>query len=121
MIGYALALLAAACVHEFIWQLAPAGLGIQGNIRAVTQWPLICAALLFVHVLAHHRFVSAVCAAVAVMSSTTAGCSAYWLISRFVVLRGQDQCSAQWSVPMLLISAVAALAVFWRWDDGKRR
>ena len=105
-------------MNEFIWQAAP--VGQQGAVRYVTQWPLICALLLGVHLAFRNRFLSAVCIAVAVMSSTTAGCSAYWLVTKFVLQPGQEQCSKQWGVPMLLVSAVAALAVFWRWDYGKR-
>lgn len=100
--------------------LLPAGLGLQGNWRAVTQWPLILAALYGVHALAGHRFVSAVCAAVAVMSSTTAGCSAWWFFARWEIVPGIEQCSRHSAVPLMGLSAVAALAVFWRWpDDGR--
>ena len=116
--NYALALLVAAGLNEFAWQFAPAG--VQGAIRYVTQWPLICVALLGLHLAFRDRFLSAVCVAVAVMSSTTAGCGAYWLATRFVLQAGEEQCSKEWGVPMLLVSAVAALAVFWRWDYGKR-
>ena len=116
--NYAVGLLAAAAVNEFAWQWAPAG--EQGAVRYVTQWPLVCALLLGIHLAFRSRFLSAVCAAVAVMSSTTAGCSVYWLATKFVLLPGEEQCSKQWGVPMLLVSAVAALAVFWRWDYGKR-
>ena len=115
--AYALAVLAAASVHEFSWQLAAAG--EQGAVRYVTGWPLVCVLLLGVHLAMRDRFVSAVCAAVAVMTSTTAGCSAWWLATRFVLQPGEEQCSKTWGVPMLLVSAVAALAVFWRWN-GKR-
>jgi hypothetical protein len=116
--NYALAALVAAAVNEFAWQFAAPGL--QGAIRYITQWPLIAVLLLGLHLAFRDRFLSAVCVAVAVMSSTTAGCSVYWLATKFVLLPGEDQCSKQWGVPMLLVSAVAALAVFWRWDDGKR-
>jgi len=115
---YALILLAAASVNEFSWQLVPPGL--QGAVRYVTQWPLLCAALLGLHLCFRDRFLTAVCAAVAVMSSTTAGCSAYWLATRFVLQPGEEQCSKQWGVPMLLVSASVAVAVFWRWSYGKR-
>ncbi len=113
---FALALLLAACLNEFVWQLAPAGLGVQGAIRYVTQWPLLCVLLLGLHLGLRDRFLSSVCAAVALMSSTTAGCSAYWLATRFVLQPGEEQCSKVWGVPMLLVSAAAALAVFWRWN-----
>lgn len=118
--NYALAVLVAACVNEFAWWHVARGTGEQGAIRYVTQWQLVCLVLLGLHLAFRDRFLSAVCVAVAVMSSTTAGCSAYWLATRFVLLSGEEQCSKEWGVPMLLVSAVAALAVFWRWDYGKR-
>lgn len=116
---FALILLAVACVHEFAWQLAPAG--SQGAVRYVTAWPLVCVVLLGLHLYMRDRFLSAVCMAVALMTSTTAGCSAYWLATKFVLQPGQEQCSKSWGVPMLLVSAAAALAVFWRWPHGKQR
>lgn len=103
-------ILAAAVAHEFAWQLAPWEL--QGAIRDVTQWWLVCSLCWAVHCLARVRFVSSVCAAVAVMSSTTALCAAWWLATRFEIVAGCDGCSKQWGAPMLMISAVAALAVF---------
>jgi hypothetical protein len=118
---FALWLLVAACANEFLWWLAPRGAGLQGAIRYVTTWPLICMAMLGLHLWLRDRFLSAVCVAVAVMSSTTAGCSAYWLFTRFVLQPGRDQCSKEWGVPMLLVSAAAALAAFWGWNDGKQR
>ena len=118
---YAMCLLVAACANEFIWWLAARGTGEQGAIRYVTTWSLICMALLGLHLALRDRFLSAVCAAVAVMSSTTAGCSAYWLFSRFELQPGRDQCSKEWGVPMLAVSAVVALSVFWRWNHGKQR
>lgn len=117
---FALGLLVAACANEFLWWLAARGTGEQGAIRYVTTWPLLCMCLLGLHLAFRDRFLSSVGIAVAVMSSTTAGCSAYWLFSRFVLLPGQDQCSKQWGVPMLLVSAAAALAAFWGWN-GKQR
>lgn len=117
---FALWLLVAACANEFLWWLAARGTGEQGAIRYVTTWPLVCIAMLGLHLAFRDRFLSAVCAAVAVMSSTTAGCSAYWLFTRFPLLPGRDQCSKEWGAPMLLVSAVAALAAFWGWN-GKRR
>lgn len=118
---YAVWLLAAACANEFAWWLAARGTGEQGSIRYITTWALICACVLGVHLYLRDRFLSAVCAAVAVMSSTTAGCSAWWLLTRFELQPGRDQCSKEWGVPMLLVSAVVALAVFWRWPNGKQR
>lgn len=121
MRAYAVALLMVAAVHEFSWLLLPSGLGLQGNWRAVTQWPLICACLLGLHLMARDRFLSAVCAAVAVMSSTTAGCAGWWLLARFEIVPGIDQCSRQLHFPLLLLSCIAALAVFWRWPNVKQR
>lgn len=118
---YAVWLLAAACANEFAWWLAARGTGEQGAIRYVTTWALTCACVLGLHLAFRDRFLSAVCAAVAVMSSTTAGCSAYWLATHFVLQPGRDQCSKEWGVPMLLVSAAVALAVFWRWPHGKQR
>ena len=114
-------LLVAACLNEFGWWLVARGTGEQGAVRYVTTWVLVCALALGVHLALRDRFVSAVCASIAVMSSTTAGCSAWWLATRFVLPPGEDQCSKSWGVPMLLVSAVVALAVFWRWPHGKQR
>jgi hypothetical protein len=116
----ALLILLAACVHEFTWQLIPDGLGLQGNWRNITQWPLICGALVALHVLARHRFVSAVAAAVAIMSSTTAGCSAWWFFARFELVAGKEQCSRAMSFPLLLVSASVALLVFWCWREDPK-
>lgn len=115
MRGLALLLLVLACVHEFAWQKFPAGVGLQGNVRNVTLWPLICIACLTISVLARDRFATAVCAAVCVMTSTTALCSAWWLIAPFETGPGKWQCSAQIGPPIFLISIVAALWTFWRY------
>lgn len=112
----ALCLLGIACVHEFAWQLVPADWGIQRDVRDVTQWALICALCWCLHALALHRAISAVCAAVAVMSSTTALCALWWLFDRTVY-----QCSATYQAPLMLLSAFAALATFWRMCDAKSR
>jgi branched-subunit amino acid transport protein AzlD len=119
--AYACSVLVAACVNEFAWWQAARGTGEQGAIRYVTTWPLVCMVVLGLHLAFRDRFLSAVCAAVAVMSSTTAGCSVYWLWTKFELQPGQDQCSKEWGVPMLLVSAAVALAVFWRWPHGKQR
>lgn len=114
-----LLILAAACVHEFAWQFFPAG--TQGAARDVTQWWLILALCWTAHCLARDRFLSAVCAAVAVMSSTTAGCASWWFLARFAIVAGQDGCSKEWGFPMLMLSALAALAVFFWWPHERRR
>lgn len=110
----ACAVLILACTHEFLWQAAPPQL--QRDVRDVTQWPLLCVLLWCVHLLARHRFLSAVCAAVAVMSSTTALCAGWWLIDQTV-----HQCSQTYQPPLMLLSAVAALATFWRACDARTR
>lgn len=112
----ALALLAFSCLHEFAWQLIPADLGIQRDVRDLTQWAMVCAFCVAVHSIGRNRLLSAVCAAVAVMSSTTALCALWWLVDRTVY-----QCSATYQAPVMLLSAFAALAVFWRWKDGEQR
>lgn len=115
----ALAVLLAACVHEFAWQLFD--IERQGDIRAVTQWPLIltlCIAL----GRRGDRFSQAVASTVGIMSLTTAACSLAWLLGPFEVQPGEDQCSRHWGIPMLLVSALAAcVAVAW-WSPyrGKR-
>lgn len=108
-----------ACLHEFAWQLASPE--TQGDIRSVTQWGLIASLCWGLHILGGNRFLSSVCAAVVVMSSTTAGCSAYWLATRFVTVAGEEQCSRQFSFPLLMLSGFAALAVFWFWGDKNGR
>ena len=109
----AVAVLAAAAVHEFAWQLAPAEL--QGDVRAVTQWPLIGLLCLALAARSRSGFVAAVAACVAVMSSTTAICSATWLAHPWPATLGEDQCSARWGVPMVLVSALCAAIALMRW------
>lgn len=111
----ALAILAFACIHEFGWQFSPAELGLQRDIRDITQWALICSLVWSLHVLARNKFASAVAAAVAVMSSTTALCAAWWMIDRDVY-----QCSQTLQSPVMLLSAFVALAVFWRCNVRER-
>lgn len=110
--AYSLILLALACVHEFAWQLAPAGFG--RDVRDLTQWALICGLCLGLHLIVRHRLLSSVCAAIAVMSSTTAGCAAWWLMDHAV-----HQCSKTYGAPLMLLSAFAALAVFWRLNERR--
>lgn len=114
-----LLILLAGCVHEFAWQLAAQEL--QGAVRDVTQWWLVLALCWSVHCFARERFLSAVCAVVAVMSSTTALCAAWWLSVRFEIVAGADGCSTQWGFPMLMLSALAALAAFFGWPHVVRR
>lgn len=121
MIPFALALLLAACVNEFGWEFLPAGFGMQGYFRYVTQWPLLCIAMFGLHALARHRFVSAVCMAVTVMSSTTALCGAWWFGAYFGLLTPLTHCSKALGVPLTLVSAASALLVFWRWPYVRKR
>lgn len=104
-------LLLLAVVHESAWLFVPPEWNLARDVRDVTQWGLVAGFCWLVHVLAHDRFTSAVCAAVAVMSSTTAGCAAWWLFDRSV-----SQCSSGHQAPLMLLSAIAALAVFWGCD-----
>lgn len=117
--NYALLVLVMACVHEFAWQFLPDGLGLQGNLRAVTQWPYLLAVLAGLAVLMQDRFMSAVCAAAAVMSSTTALCGAWWFAARWDLVPGVEHCSTKLGFPLLLLSAAVAVSVFWRWGDDR--
>ena len=110
-------LMLAACAHEFVWQAWPDDQ--QGDVRMVMQWPLIAALCLCVAVLARDRLVSAACAAVSLMSITTAACSLAWLVSPWPVLPGSDQCSERLGVPMLLVSGIAACIVLSLWRAPK--
>lgn len=105
------ALFVLACVHEFIWQWFPED--IQGDIRAITQWPLLAALCLLVTICARHRFIGAACIAIVVMSSTTALCSIAWLYAPWVLESWEQQCSERWGVPMLLLSGLAAILVLY--------
>lgn len=104
-----------ACVHEFIWQWFPDD--IQGDIRAITQWPLTAAMCLLIAILAKHRFISAACTAIVVMSATTSLCSMAWLYAPWSVELWTQQCSVQWGIPMLLVSVLAALLVLVLWTS----
>lgn len=97
--------LLAACVHEFAWQLFT--FDLQGDVRAVTQWPLI-ASLCWALWRSGGAFDRAAAIAVGIMSLTTAACSLAWLLGPFETIAGNDQCSAHWGSPMLPISAAAA-------------
>lgn len=112
--------LAAACIHEFAWQMVTPDL--QGDLRAVTQWPLVASLCLGFAVAARDRFAIAAAVAVGIMSLTTAACSLAWLVHPFEVLPGEDQCSRHWGLPMLLVSALAACAAVAWWSPyhGKR-
>jgi hypothetical protein len=111
--AYPLILLCLACIHEFAWQFAAAG--YQRDMRDLTQWGLILALCIGLHVIVRHRLLSAVCAAIAIMSSTTAACAAWWLMDSTI-----HQCSMTYGAPTMLLSAFAALAVFWGLRDDRR-
>ena len=111
----ALLLLVLGSAHDFVWQaFAP---DLQGDIRQITMWVLLAAACFIVAGLSRwDAFVSSACAAVVVMNFTTAACSLWWLISPWVREPGPESCSAKWGNTSLLVSGIAALAVFaWRW------
>jgi len=117
-VNLALLILISACLHEFVWQAF--SIKYQGDVRAITQWFLWASCGYTIHKLANHLFVTAAMVAVTIMTLTTAGCAFWWVLTEFVKLPGQEQCSKEWGVPMLLISAFAALVVFFRWPNVKR-
>lgn len=108
-------LLAAACVHEFSWQLLP--WEYQGPWRAVTQWPVIAWACFCAVRPERSRLLAAAGLATAMMSSTTAICSAAWLAHPWQLNPGQSQCSQWLGWPVLLLSALIALLALLRWRD----
>jgi len=109
----AAALLMFGCAHEFAWQLFQPDL--QGDVRMLTAWPLTAALLGLLAVICRDRIITAACIAVGIMTSTTALCSAWWLMSPWVVTPGQDQCSERLGFPMLLLSAFAAVCALSIW------
>lgn len=110
----ALLLLAASCVNEFAWQLAPVGL--QGDVSYITAWPVTALLCLICGILGQHsRAIVATCAAVAVQSLPTAASSALWLLLRWERLPGNDSASAYLGQWALLLSGSVALLVLWRW------
>lgn len=117
----AAAVLLSGAAHEFVWLAWPAEM--QGDVRAVTQWPLVVSLAVCLAVAARSRIVSAACAAVSIMSLTTSACSLVWLVSPWPVLPGADQCSERWGVPMLLVSGIAAVLALSLWrppDHGAK-
>lgn len=113
----AAALLLAACLHEFLWQwFSP---DQQGDVRAVTQWLPIAVPHLLLAWVVRRPIVTAACAAVVLMSSTTAACSLSWLIDPWLTTAGEDQCSRKWGIPMLLVSGIAALLVLSMWRPSR--
>ena len=113
----AAAVLLSGAAHEFVWLAWPPDM--QGDVRAVTQWPLIVSLAVCLSVAARNSFVSAACAAVSIMSLTTSACSLAWLVAPWPVLPGADQCSERWGLPMLLVSGIAATLALCRWRSPK--
>tara|TARA_R110000868_G_scaffold44563_2_gene148652 strand:+ start:1466 stop:1822 length:357 start_codon:yes stop_codon:yes gene_type:complete len=105
----ALLVLVLACLHEFAWLAVP--YEFQGDVRAITQWPLVTCLCIVCALAMWDRFVTACCLAVGLMSSTTAICSAAWLVAPWPIEPGAEQCSTHWGVPLLLVSGLAALLV----------
>lgn len=114
--GVAIALLLMASVREFVWQWVVPDL--QGDVREITLWPLIVLLCVLVAINYRDRLICASCAAVALMSSTSAGCSLAYLIQPWAVEPGQEQCTAHWGAPMLLVSGLAAVLVLALWKDS---
>jgi hypothetical protein len=104
-------LLVLACIHEFAWKMFSED--IQGDIRALTQWPLLVALCAFVAWLSKSRMITAACVAISIMSSTTAMCSAAWLYSPWSIESWEQSCSETWGFPMLLLSCFAAILVLY--------
>lgn len=112
-------ILAASCIHEFAWQLLP--MELQGDFRAVTQWPLVATLCVAFSLVCKDRFCTAVALTVGIMSSTTAACSLAWLIHPFETQAGEDQCSKVWGLPMLLVSALCASWALGSWSHREQR
>lgn len=113
-------LLVFACIHEFSWQALPWEL--QGYWRNVTQWALIFWLCGCYARSARELFASAVCVMVALMSSTTAICSAAWLVHPWPRTEGGTQCSQWLGWPVLLVSVGLAVLCLGMWTlrDKKR-
>jgi len=109
----AVILLALACIHEFSWQVFPWAL--QGQWRAVTQWLVIAWLALSVARLGRNKLLSAACLATTIMSSTTAVCSAAWMINPWELQAGTSQCSQWLSFPTMFVSVLVALLALRRW------
>lgn len=109
----ALLILAVGCINEFSWQaFAP---DLQGDVRAATEGLLVIALCLVINAVSRDRFVAAVALAVGIMSLSTAMCSLAWLFHPFETLPGEDQCSKQVGIPLLLVSALAACCALTQW------
>jgi len=111
----AVVLLTACAVNEFLWQIFPSD--IAGDIKSITQFPLIVALCFFVTMLSRSVLMSAVCVAIAGMSSTTAICSAWYLYSPWVYIQGTETCSAKTGPVVMLLSALAAMLVLIIWRN----
>lgn len=113
----ALLILAVGCVNEFAWQaFAPE---LQGDVRAATEGLLVIALCLAVNAVSRDRFVAAVALSVGIMSLSTAMCSLAWLFHPFETLAGEDQCSRQVGLPLLLVSALGVCCALTQWRPRK--
>lgn len=113
----ALLILVIGCVNEFAWQAFP--VEMQGDARAVTEGLLVLSLCLAVYAVSTDRFVAAVAIAVGIMSLSTAMCSLAWLFHPFETLAGEDQCSKQVGIPLLLVSALGACMALSQWRPRK--
>lgn len=109
----ALLILAIGCVNEFAWQAFLPEL--QGDVRAATEGLLVLSLCLAFYATSSDRFVAAVAIAVGIMSLSTAMCSLAWLFHPFETLAGEDQCSKQVGIPLLLVSALGACMALSQW------
>jgi hypothetical protein len=108
-------LLTACSVNEFLWQIFPSDMA--GDIKSITQFPLIVVLCFFVAVLSRSVLTSAVCIAISGMSSTTAICSVWYLYSPWVYIQGTETCSAKTGPVVMLLSALAAMLVLIVWRN----
>lgn len=106
-------ILAVGCLNEFAWQAFP--VEMQGDVRAATEGLLMLSLCLAFYAVSTDRFVAAVAIAVGIMSLSTAMCSLAWLIHPFETLAGEDQCSKQVGIPLLLVSALGACMALSQW------
>ena len=103
----ALTIILLGVVHETLWQFWPDDL--QGDIEAITRWPLIVSICVALASSWRSHNITAACVCVSIMSSTTALCSAWYLIDPWVPIPEQEQCSAHWGPLSMLLSVACAL------------
>lgn len=109
----ALLILVVGSVNEFAWQIFP--VDQQGDVRAVTEGLLVLSLCLAFYAVSTDRFVAAVAISVGIMSTSTSICSLAWLLHPFETLAGEDQCSKQVGIPLLLVSALVVCVALARW------